>query len=189
MSDTVRKVTYCYVKVPNRPGNGEVVLNELCDDDVNLIAYTGFPARGGAAQLDFVVDRLGPVRRVARRLGLRVSGGKKAFLIQGEDRIGAVHRHLERLAEARVNIVAADAVSAGKRRYGMILWVQPRHYAGAAKALPARYPPRSAPRSLPRARSGRSRRRSFPPASSPSPPIRPATSACAARSIWARRRP
>jgi hypothetical protein len=138
MSDTVRKVTYCYVKVPNRPGNGEVVLNELCDDDVNLIAYTGFPARGGAAQLDFVVDRLGPVRRVARRLGLRVSGGKKAFLIQGEDRIGAVHRHLERLAEARVNIVAADAVSAGKRRYGMILWVKPRDYARAAKALHAR---------------------------------------------------
>ena len=138
MSDTVRKVTYCYVKVPNRPGNGEVVLNELCDDDVNLVAFTGFPASGGNAQLDFVADSLGPVRRVARRLGLRVSGAKKGFLIQGEDRIGAVHRHLERLDQAGINIVAADAVSAGKRRYGMILWVRPRDYARAAKALHAR---------------------------------------------------
>ena len=138
MADTVRKVTYCYVKVPNRPGNGETVLSELCDDDVNLVAYTGFPASGGMAQLDFVADSLGPVRRVARRLGLRVSGAKKAFVIQGEDRPGALHRHLERLAEARVNVVAADAVAAGKRRYGMILWVRPKDYARAAKALRAR---------------------------------------------------
>src|ERR1041384_1317068 len=83
MSDTVRKVTYCYVKVPNRPGNGEVVLNELCDDDVNLIAYTGFPARGGAAQLDFVVDRLGPVRRGGRRPWRTAGGGKKGFRVPG----------------------------------------------------------------------------------------------------------
>src|ERR1041384_2324878 len=67
MSDTVRKVTYCYVKVPNRPGNGEVVLNELCDDDVNLIAYTGFPARGGAAPRHFLLARPGPVGRGGRR--------------------------------------------------------------------------------------------------------------------------
>ena len=138
MADTVRKVTYCYVKVPNRPGNGETILQELCDDDVNLVAYTGFPASGGRAQLDFVADQLGPVRRVARRLGLRVSGAKKAFLIQGDDRIGAVHKHVQRLAEARVNIVAADAVLAGKRRYGMILWVRPKDYARAAKALRAK---------------------------------------------------
>jgi len=138
MADTVRKVTYCYVKVPNRPGNGEAVLRELCDDDVNLVAYTGFPTSGGRAQLDFVADALGPVRRIARRLGLKVSGAKKAFLIQGDDRIGAVHRHLERLAEARVNVVAADAISAGKRRYAMILWVRPKDYARAARALRAR---------------------------------------------------
>jgi hypothetical protein len=69
---------------------------------------------------------------------LRVSGAKKAFVIQGEDRPGALHRHLERLAEARVNVVAADAVAAGKRRYGMILWVRPKDYARAAKALRAR---------------------------------------------------
>jgi hypothetical protein len=138
MADTVRRVRYCYVKVPNRPGNGETILRELCDDDVNLVAFTGFPAGGGNAQLDFVADSLGPVRRVARRLGLRVSGAKKGFLIQGEDRIGAVHRHLERLDQAGINIVAADAVSAGKRRYGMILWVRPRDYARAARALHAR---------------------------------------------------
>src|ERR1041384_6795145 len=82
MSDTVRKVTYCYVKVPNRPGNGEVVLNELCDDDVNLIAYTGFPARGGAGPPDLLVGPAGPGG----------GGGRPARLRRGPAGPGAAGR-------------------------------------------------------------------------------------------------
>jgi predicted amino acid-binding ACT domain protein len=58
--------------------------------------------------------------------------------VQGSDRVGAVHADLRRLAEAGINVTAADAVTAGKGRYGMILWVKPRDYARAAKALRAR---------------------------------------------------
>jgi hypothetical protein len=49
---------------------------------------------------------------------------KKGFLIQGTDQVGAVHRHLQKLADAGINVTAADAVSAGQGRYGMILWGQ-----------------------------------------------------------------
>jgi hypothetical protein len=49
-----------------------------------------------------------------------------------------VHRHLQKLGDAGINVTAADAVSAGRGRYGMILWVKPRDYARAAKALGAR---------------------------------------------------
>jgi hypothetical protein len=35
-----------------------------------------------------------------------------------------VHRHLQQLADAGINVTAADAVSAGQGRYGMILWGQ-----------------------------------------------------------------
>jgi hypothetical protein len=63
---------------------------------------------------------------------------KKGFLVQGTDRVGAVNRQLRKLAEAGVNVTAADAVSAGQGRYGMILWVKPRDYARAARALGAR---------------------------------------------------
>jgi predicted amino acid-binding ACT domain protein len=75
---------------------------------------------------------------VARQSGWRLSAAKQGFLVQGDDRIGAVHRHLEKLAAHRVNVVAADAVAAGKGRYGMILWVKAKDYARAAKALGAR---------------------------------------------------
>jgi hypothetical protein len=78
------------------------------------------------------------LRRVARRNGWRLSKVKKGFLIQGDDRVGAVHRHLQKLADAGINVTAADAVAAGKGRYGMLLWVKPRDYARAARALGVR---------------------------------------------------
>jgi hypothetical protein len=138
MADQVRKANYCYVKVPHRAGQGVAVLTALADAGINLIAYSGFPAGGGKAQLDFVAEDAGAVRRVAQRHGWRVSPTKKCFVIRGEDRLGAVLRHLDKLAKAGISVTAADAVTAGNRRYGMLLWVKPRDYARAARALGAR---------------------------------------------------
>jgi hypothetical protein len=138
MPDRVKKVNYCYPIVPNRAGQGARVLSELTREGVNLIAYSGFPAGGGKSQLDLVLEDMGALRRLARRNGWRLSKVKKGFHIQGSDQVGAVHRHLQKLADAGINVTAADAVSAGQGRYGMILWVKPRDYARAARALGAR---------------------------------------------------
>jgi hypothetical protein len=137
MADSVRKVQYVYLVVPNRPGQGARILAALQDAGVDLQAYSGFPAKPGA-QIDLVTRDLAGVRRVARRLGWTLSAARKGFIVQGDDRIGAVRRHLARLAEKKVNVVAADAVAAGNGRYGMILWVRPKDYARAARALGAR---------------------------------------------------
>jgi hypothetical protein len=138
MADRVRKVGYCTCEVRSRPGTAAAALGALRDAGVDLLAFTGFPLGGGRAQLDFVTTSLAPVRRVARREGWRLGRPKRAFLIQGSDRVGAVHAHLARLADAGVNVTAVDAVTAGAGRYGVILWVKPRDYARAARALRAR---------------------------------------------------
>lgn len=138
MADRVRKARYCYVVVPNRAGRGAALLEALAEEDVNLLAFSGFPARGRKAQLDFVAENMGPVRRVLAREGYRPRAVKRCFLITGEDRLGAVARHLRRLAEAKISVTASDAAVAGKNRYGMILWVKPKDYARAARALKAR---------------------------------------------------
>jgi hypothetical protein len=134
----VRKVNYCYVTVPNRAGQGADVLGKLKAEGVNLLAYSGFPVKGGKAQLDMVASSVTPIRRIARKNGWRLSSPKKGFLIQGADRLGAVQRHVEKLAEKRINVTAADAVCAGKGRYGMMLWVKDKDYSRAARALKAR---------------------------------------------------
>ncbi|MDH3369533.1 MAG: hypothetical protein OEO17_16980 [Gemmatimonadota bacterium] len=137
MADRVKKVTYCYVRVPNRAGQGQKVMGKLREEGVNLLAYSGFPTKGGKAQLDFIPEDVVALRRVARKNGWRLSKAKKGFLITGQDRLGAVDRHIGKLADAKISVTAADAVVAGKGRYGMILWVKPKYYARAARALGA----------------------------------------------------
>ena len=138
MADRVRKVNYCYLNVPNRAGHGAKVLSELKDSGVNLLAYTGFPAKKGKAQLDLIPENMAALKRVAKKNNWRLSMTKKGFLIQGNDEVGSAHRHINKLAENKINITAADAVAAGKNRYGMILWVKPKDFNRAAKVLRAK---------------------------------------------------
>jgi hypothetical protein len=135
---SVRKVRYLALEVPNRSGQAERVLGALAKARVNLLAFTGFPSRAGRSQIDLVTEDLAGVRRVAKREGWRLRAPKRGFLVQGRDRVGAVHQHLRRLAGAGVNVTAVDAAAAGGRRFGMILWVKPADYARAARALRAR---------------------------------------------------
>jgi hypothetical protein len=78
------------------------------------------------------------LRRLAKKNGWRLSKTKKAFLIQGDDRAGACHRQLKKLADQKINVTAVDAVTAGKNRWAAILWVKPKVYARAAKVLRAK---------------------------------------------------
>jgi len=135
MADRVRKVNYCYITVPSRAGAGARILSALKSARINMLAFCGFPAGGGKAQLDVVAENIGAVRRVAAKNGWTVSAGKKAFLVQGSDRVGALEGHLQRLADAGISVTASCAVAGGGGRYGMVLWVKPRDFNRAAKAL------------------------------------------------------
>jgi hypothetical protein len=132
-----KKVRYVALKVPSRAGQGAAVLAAVAEAGINLSAFTGFPERG-QSQIDLVTDDLAKLRRVAKARGWRLSPVKRGFLVQGRDRVGAVHRELKKLARAGVNVTAVDAVTAGRGRFGMILWVKPRDQAKAARALGAR---------------------------------------------------
>ena len=138
MADRVKKVNYCHVIVPSRAKQGVVVLAELKEAGINLVGFTGFPGRPGKAQLDLVGEDMTSVRRLAKRNGWKLSKVKKAFHIQGTDVVGAVERHVEKLADENISVTAATATSAGKKRYGMILWVKPKVYSRAARVLKAK---------------------------------------------------
>jgi hypothetical protein len=136
MADTVQRVEYFYVEVADRPGEGARVLGVLRDAGVGLLAFSGFP-RGRRAQVDFVPADSKAFREAVRKVKWAVTGPKRAFLIQGADRTGAVAEIMTKLADAKINVTAVDAVCAGDGRYGAILWVAPRDYNRAAKALGA----------------------------------------------------
>jgi hypothetical protein len=138
MSYSARKVNYCYITIGNRAGTAANILDQIKAAGINLLAFSGFPTKGGKAQVDLVANKLGEIKKLARKNDWKLSKSKKALLIQGPDKPGAVTEPIGKLAKEKINVIAADAVAAGKGRYGMILWVKPKVYNRAAKALKAR---------------------------------------------------
>ncbi len=136
MADAIQRVEYFYVQVPNRPGEGARYLGALEEGGINLLAFSGFP-EGRGAQLDFVPADPKAFKQFARKAKWKLTGPKRAFLIAGEDRVGAVAEVYRKLSEARINVTALDALCAGGSRYGAILWVASRDFAKAAKLLGA----------------------------------------------------
>jgi len=138
MPTKTRKVNYVYLKAPNRPGQATRVLTALRDAGVNLLAFSGFPEGRGTSQIDLVTDDMASLKRVARRHNWKLSRTKRAFLVQGTDKVGAAVAPVAKMAAQKINVIAADAVTAGAGRFGMLFWVAPRHYNRAAKLLGAR---------------------------------------------------
>ncbi len=136
MADTIKKIYYFSMDVTDKPGEGARILKALSKAGVNLLAFTGFP-RGRRAQIDLVPENAALFRKALIRAKLKARPKKAGFLVQGKDRPGAVAEVTQKLADANINLTAMDAVSAGKGRYGAILWVKPKDVNKAAKALKA----------------------------------------------------
>jgi hypothetical protein len=136
MADKTRRVEYYYVTVPDRPGEGKRVLSALKQSNVNLLAYLGFPSGNGQTQVDLVPENVEAFKQAAGKAGLKLSDTKRAFLIQGDDRAGAVADALTKLADGKVNVTAAAATTAGGN-YGLLVWVSPADYERAAQVLGA----------------------------------------------------
>ena len=89
------------------------------------------------AQVDFIPEDPAAFRAVARKAKWKLTGPKRALLISGDDRPGVIGEMMQRLAAAKINVTALDAVCAGAGRYGAILWVAPRDVTKAARTLGA----------------------------------------------------
>ena len=134
---SIRKASYYSMKLPQRPGAGAQLLAQLKAAKVNLLAFTGFPASGGA-QVDFIPQDNARFMKAARKAKLKLSARKTVFLMQGNDKVGALTQALGKLAKARINLVSLQAVAAGKRRFGAMFWVKAKDVAKASRALKAR---------------------------------------------------
>ncbi len=134
MLDRVRTAEYFKVRVSNKPGEAARFLGALEEAQVNLLAFLGFP-RKRQSQLDFVPADPAAFQAAAKQRKWKTQGPKICFLVEGEDRVGAVASHARTLGEAKVNVHAVTAICGGAGRYGVILWVKPKDVRRAAVAL------------------------------------------------------
>ena len=134
MADEIQRVQYFYTEVADKPGEGAKVLGVLKEAGIDLKAFVAFP-KGRRAQLDFVPTDQAAFKAAAKKAKIKLVGPKTGFVVQGDDRAGAVAEIVSKLSEAKINITALHAVAAGAERYGAILWVKPRDVNKAAKVL------------------------------------------------------
>jgi hypothetical protein len=136
MADIVRRVDYFAVSVSNKPGEAARILTALEQAGIDLTGFSGFP-EGRKAQMDFIPADAAAFKATAKKEGLSIGPKKTCFIVQGEDRPGAVAAWARKLAEAGINITAGQAVCAGEDRYGVLLWVKPEDVRKTAKVLGA----------------------------------------------------
>ena len=135
MTETKKCIDYWHTTVVDKPGEARRLLEFMSAQGVNLIAFNAFPVGERRAQLAFVPENPDQLMQVAADSGVELIGPKPVFLIQGEDRVGALVEYHLALANAGVNVYAANGVSGGKGRFGYIIWIKPNEMDIAAKAL------------------------------------------------------
>ena len=136
MADTVRKVTHYVTSVPDKPGQAFRVLATLVSAGINLLGCSG-TARAGRAHIEVIPDDGRRFAAVTKRAGLEFSRKKVGFLIQGDDRPGALAQTLEHLARRDINVSGVEGLSAGAGRWGAIVWVEEDDLLRAGRALRA----------------------------------------------------
>jgi hypothetical protein len=135
MPSRVYEVEYYYAVVADKPSEARKLLEFLSEKEVNLLALTAFPLGEGESQIDFFPADPDKLKEAARDANMPLVGPKKAFLLQGDDRVGALHEFHLKLSNAGINIHAANGVVDGTGRFGYIIWVDPADYKEASKAL------------------------------------------------------
>jgi hypothetical protein len=108
MAHKIRRVEYFNATVKDEPGQGYKLLSQLSEMGFNLLAFTA---------------------------GLPLIGPFPAFLVQGDDELGAFAEIHAQLYRASVNVYASSGVTDGHGSYGYVLYVRPEEYDRAARAL------------------------------------------------------
>src|SRR5947208_7814600 len=109
MADTIRRVSYFYTTISDKPGEGARLLETLRSAGVNLLAFHAFPS-ARKAQVDFVPSDAALFTAAAKGAKIKLSKPKTAFLIDGDDRVGALAGVMARLGSAKINVTAVRRV-------------------------------------------------------------------------------
>jgi len=135
MSVKMQKVAYFYAHVKDKPGEAYRFLACLGDAGVNLLAFDAIPTGPEHTQLVIFPERPEMLERACEAAGYALEGPHQAFLIQGDDQLGAFAEIHHRLANGNVNVYASKGVTDGRGGYGYILWVKPEDIDRAASVL------------------------------------------------------
>jgi predicted amino acid-binding ACT domain protein len=121
--------------VKDRPGESYRMLSLLAEQGVDLMAFNAVPLGGENTQVMLYPADSALFLSAAARAGLVPTGPQHAFLITGDDRLGACAEIHRKLAEAGINVFSSGGVTDGRGGFGYLIHVRPEDYERAARVL------------------------------------------------------
>jgi hypothetical protein len=137
MALTVRNAEYFYIRIEDSPEKAYELLAQLASAEVSLLAFSAVPFGPNHLELTIFPDRSDTFIQLAKKMRWAIAGPQHAFLVQGDDNLGALADIQRMLLEAGVEIYASSGVTDGSGRYGYLIYFKEEDHARAARALGA----------------------------------------------------
>jgi len=131
----VRPVDYFSGTVASDAQQAHEWLSGIADAGVNLLAFCAVPSSSGHTQLTLFPDDSDRFLEAIQDGPLEFEGPQKAFLVQGDDRLGAAAQVYGLLAGAGVDVYSATGVTDGRGGFGYVIYVRPADFERARQAL------------------------------------------------------
>jgi hypothetical protein len=135
MAYTIRRVEYFYASIRDELGAAYRVLSQLAELGVDLLAFTAVPSGPNLAQVALFPSDPNKLAAEARSAQLPLDGPYHAFLVQGDDELGAFASVHEQLFRAGIDVYASSGVTDGRDAFGYVVYVREDQFERAAQAL------------------------------------------------------
>ena len=131
----ISKVQYFHTSVADQPGEAYKFLSQLAGLGISLLAFTAVPVGPTVTQLTVFPEDPSQLKNEAVKIGLTLDGPYMAFLIQGDDELGALAEIHHKIYNANVNVYSASGVTDGQGSFGYVVYVKSQDFEIAAAAL------------------------------------------------------
>jgi len=135
MNAKIKPMEYFHATVKDKPGEAFEVLNRLKAAGVNLLAFNAVPCGLGNTQLVLFPEDVNDLARAAAETDIVLIGPHHAFLVQGDDELGALAEIHRKLYDGNINVYASSGVTDGRGGYGYIFYVKPEDFEKATHVL------------------------------------------------------
>jgi hypothetical protein len=144
MALNVRSAEYFYIRIENSRERAYELLAQLASEEVSLLAFSAVPFGPNHVELTIFPDHSDTFIQLAQRQGWAVAGPQHAFLVQGDDQLGALADIQRMLLAADVEIYASSGVTDSSGRFGYVIYFKEADHERAARALGAVTLPKTA---------------------------------------------
>jgi hypothetical protein len=135
MEFKISRVEYFHTTVADQPGEAYNLLSHLAGLGINLLAFTAVPVGPSVTQLTIFPADPAQFRHEAGKMNMHLDGPHKAFLVQGDDELGALAEIHRKIYEADVNVYSASGVTDGQGSFGYIVYIRSNDFDKASAAL------------------------------------------------------